>query len=474
MVPNYLGIECKLRLVVAFVPNTSLSPLFQPHSIAVIGATDKPNRIGYQVVRSLIQGEFNGSIYPINPRLKRLFELTTFPSVEAVPDEIDLAIIILRKDHVLNAVDECGRKGVKAIIVMSSGYSELGDLTTEQKLGTRVKEYGMRMLGPNCAGFAAIKERIYASFENRLQPGHLAFLSQSGAMCAVVLAMARSVGLGFSMFVSYGNATDIGPEEILHYLGEHPPTKLIGCYLEGIKNARQFLSMAQSITPFKPVVVLKPGETQAASQAIQSHTGAMAGVHALYAGAFRQGGVLQTHTLDEFIDVCLILSNQKLPQGNRVGIITNSGGPGVLAVDACTQSGLHVISFPDPLVKEFASFLTPIGPIVNPVDLGPEGSPSTYQQVTEILLKHSDVDIVLVLCVPTAFSDIKAISNAIVQAQKCNPQKPLITCWLAEDIVAEGVRVLTKAGIPNFTTPQRAANALKFLRQRVEWLQSQS
>jgi acyl-CoA synthetase (NDP forming) len=355
---------------------------------------------------------------------------------------------------------------------MSSGFSELGDLVTEQELGQRVKQFGIRMLGPNCAGFAATNERIYASFENRLRPGSVAFISQSGAMCAVVLAMALAVGLGFSIFVSFGNAADLGPEEILQYLGEHVPTTLIGLYLEGITNARQFFSVAQKITPHKPVVVLKPGETQEATLAIQSHTGAMAGVQAVYAGAFRQAGILQTSSLDEFIDACLVLSVQKLPTGNRVGIITNSGGPGVLAVDACARANLEVVPFPETLVKEFQSFLPPVCPMVNPVDLGPEGSPALYQRVTELLLNHAAVDMVLVLCVPTAFSDIVEISESIVRAQKSNPHKPLVTCWLAADIVAAGVPILLEAKIPNFASPQRAANALKFLTRRVEWLQS--
>lgn len=439
----------------------------------MIGATDKPNRIGYQVVQSLLLGDFKGPIYPINPRFKTLLELPVYPSISAVPHAIDLAIIVLRKDRVLDAVDACGSKGVKNIIVMSSGFSELGDLITEQELEKLVTKHGMRMLGPNCAGFAAIKERIYASFENRLQSGPLAFISQSGAMCAVILAMCRAVGLGFSMFVSYGNATDIGPEEILRYLRGHAPTKLIGCYLEGIKNARDFLSVARTVTPKKPIIILKPGETQEATQAIESHTGAMAGVQALYAGAFRQAGILQVSSLDEFIDACSILSTSNLAHGNRVGIITNSGGPGVLAVDACVRSNLEVVPFPAQLVQEFESFLPPVCPMNNPVDLGPEGSASTYQRTTELLLQDPIVDMVLLLCVPTTFSDIEAISKGIVKAQKTNPQKPLVTCWLAEDIVESGIPILATAGIPNFDTPQRAANALKVLRHRSAWLDSQ-
>ncbi len=452
--------------------STSLDPLFQPKSIVVIGASDKSNRIGFQVMRSLQLGKFPGTIYPVNPRLKTVLGLSAYPSIDVVPGDIDLAIIVLRKERVLDAVDASGRKGVKSVIVMSSGFSELGDNAAEGELFKLVQKHGMRMLGPNCAGYASTWEHIYASFENRLQRGHMAFITQSGAMSAVVLALARAAGLGISIFVSYGNAADIGPEDLLQYLQSHKPTQIIGGYLEGITNARQFLSIAQLITPHKPLVVLKPGDTIEASRAILTHTGAMAGEQAIYTGAFRQAGILQATSLDEFIDACQVLVTQPLPTGKRVGIITNAGGPGVLAVDACAQVGLDVSPFPTNLVKTFKAFLPSFCPMGNPVDVGPEGTPEIYQQVTEVLLMHSDIDMVLVLNVPTTFSSISAISKAIREAKKANPQKPLITCWLAGDIVEEGLPILAQRGITNFPSPKRAAKALHFLSQRAEWLRS--
>ncbi|MHA2314125.1 MAG: acetate--CoA ligase family protein [Candidatus Hermodarchaeia archaeon] len=452
--------------------STSLDSLFRPKSIAVIGASDKPDRIGYQVMRSLQLGKFPGTIYPINPRLKTVLGLSAYPSIEIVPENIDLAIVVLRKERVLDAIDASGRKGVKSVIVMSSGFSELGDDTAEGELIKLVQKHGMRMLGPNCAGYVSTWENIYASFENRLQQGHLAFLTQSGAMSAVVLALARAVGLGLSIFVSYGNAADVGPEELLQYLQSHKPTQIIGGYLEGITNARQFLSVAQKITPHKPLVVLKPGDTIEASRAIRTHTGAMAGDQAIYMGAFRQAGILQASSLDEFIDACQVLVTQPLPTGKRIGIITNAGGPGVLAVDACAQVGLDVSPFPANLVNTFKAFLPPFCPMGNPVDVGPEGTPEVFQRVTEILLRYSDIDMVLVLNVPTAFSSITSISKAIGEAKKANPQKPLITCWLAGDIVEEGLPILAQSEIPNFGSPKRAAKALHFLSQRAEWLSS--
>ncbi|MFX0168841.1 MAG: acetate--CoA ligase family protein [Candidatus Hodarchaeota archaeon] len=450
--------------------HSTLDALFHPKSIAVIGASAKSGRIGRQVVESLIKGGFRGEIYPINPKLKTLLGLQVFPSIEAVSKTVDCAIIVLKKDQVLNAIDRCGKSGVKSVIVMSSGFSELGDESTERELVRRVHEYDMRMLGPNCAGFALTHERIYASFENRLLEGHMAFISQSGAMCAVILGLARAVGLGLSIFISYGNAADVGPEDILEYLHTHKPTQLIGGYIEGITQARTFLQIAKKIVPHKPMIILKPGNTPDGVQAIHSHTGQLAGTKAVYAGAFRQAGVLQVKTLDEFIDVCQVLSTQPLPQGNRVGIITNSGGPGVLAVDACARAGLATAPFPPSLVREFEAVLPPFCPMGNPVDLGPEGHPQTYQQVTELLLAENSIDMGLVLCVPTVFSSIRAISQSIAKAKQNNPEKPLVTCWLAEDIVAEGLPVLRQAKIPNFPTPQRAATALAFLYRRAEWL----
>jgi acyl-CoA synthetase (NDP forming) len=458
--------------VVFCVVSKSLDSLFRPKSIAVIGASDKPDRIGYQVMRSLQLGKFPGTIYPINPRLKTVLGLSAYPSIEVVPEDINLAIVVLRKERVLDAIEASGRKGVQSVIVMSSGFSELGDDVAEAELLKLVQKYGMRMLGPNCAGYASTWENIYASFENRLHQGHLAFITQSGAMTAVVLALARAVGLGLSIFVSYGNAADVGPEELLQYLQSHKPTQIIGGYLEGITNARQFLSVAQKITPHKPLVVLKPGDTIEASRAIRTHTGAMAGDQAIYMGAFRQAGILQASSLDEFIDACQVLVTQPLPTGKRIGIITNAGGPGVLAVDACAQVGLDVRQFPANLVKTFKAFLPPFCPMGNPVDVGPEGTPEIYQRVTEILLQSSDIDMVLVLNVPTAFSSITAISKAIGEAKKANPQKPLITCWLAGDIVEEGLPILAQGEIPSFASPKRAAKALHFLSQRAEWLNS--
>jgi acetyl coenzyme A synthetase (ADP forming)-like protein len=451
---------------------TRLDPLFTPQSIAVIGASDKTNRIGYQVVKSLVEGGFKGTIYPVNPRLTTLFNLEAFSSITSIPGDVDLAIIVLRKDRVLEAVDACGRKCVQSLIVMSSGFSELGNTQIEDELLQCVRKYGMRMLGPNCAGFASTSDDIYASFENRLQAGNIAFISQSGAMCAVVLALARAESLGLSMFVSYGNAADLGPAEILEYLRQHKPTELIGYYLEGTKHARTFLNAARVINVEKPIVILKPGETPAAAKAIQSHTGALAGEQAIYTGAFRQAGIHQAKSLEEFIDACNILASQPLPNGKRVGIITNSGGPGVLAVDACAQNGLDVVSFHSSLIEKFQTFLPPVCPVFNPVDLGPEGDAKTYQKVTEILLSQAQIDIVFVLCAPPVFSDIRAISKAIVTAKTANLKKPLITCWLAGDIVREGIPILNAAQIPNFPIPQRAAKAIKFLVDRATWLRT--
>jgi acyl-CoA synthetase (NDP forming) len=451
----------------------SLASLFQPRSIAVLGASDKPFRIGYQVVKSLIDGDFSGPVYPVNPRLSGVLGQPAYPSVDAIPTDVDLGIIVLGKDHVLDAVKACGQKRMRAIIVMSSGFGELGNMKAERQLASEASQYGMRMLGPNCAGYAAIWEHVYASFENRVQQGHLAFLSQSGAMCAVILALARAEALGLSMFVSYGNAADVNPEEVLQYLSTHAPTQLIGCYIEGLRHARAFLSVARTVAPNKPVLVLKPGNTPAAARAIKSHTGALAGDQALYTGAFHQAGVLQARNLDEFIDAAKALTTQPLPRGNRVAIVTNAGGPSVLAVDDCSHAGLDVHPFPASLRKAFASFLPPVCPMANPVDVGPEAEPGMYQRVVELLLSSSSVDMVLVLCAPPVFADIRAISRAMVDAKKMRSRKPLVCCWLAGDMVTAGLPVLAEAGIPNFPTPHRAATALRFLVLRSQWLRHQ-
>jgi len=447
----------------------SIKQLFQPRSVAVIGATDKEGRIGFQLVKNLVIGRFPGPVYPINPHLTKIMNQPVYASVEDVPSKVDLGIIVIHKDRVLDAVDACGRKGLGAIIVVSSGFSEVGDEKLEAELAARIRHYGMRMLGPNCAGFVAPWEHVYSSFENRIQKGNLAFISQSGAMCAVVLALARAEQLGFSMFVSYGNAADVGPEEILQYLGTHKPTKMIGCYVEGLRDARKFLFVAREVGLTKPILILKPGDTPAAIRAIKSHTGALAGKQDIYSGAFRQSHVLRANTLEEFIDACKALMNLPLPSGNRVGIVTNSGGPSVLAVDACARAQLQVPTLKPSLVKQLSSLLSSVLPMSNPIDVGPEGGAKLYQRAIELLLNSNSVDMVLVLCVPTTFGDIRSISKAVVDAKRAFPAKPLATCWLAGDIVTEGIPILTKAGIPNFSTPQRAATALHYLVLRAQW-----
>ncbi len=451
---------------------SQLDNLLNPKSVAVIGASDKTGRIGFVVVNSLIQGGFSGPIYPVNPRLTRLLDIPAFPSIGSVPGEVDLAIIVLRKELVLKAMEDCGRKGVRAVIVMSSGFSELGDDEAEEALTSKARQYGMRFLGPNCAGYAAPWESVYASFENRVQTGNLGFISQSGAMCAVFLALARAEGLGLSIFVSYGNAADVGPDELLKYLSKHEPSHLIVGYLEGLvqRQARKFLSAARSITPHKPVLVLKPGTTGAGTRAIASHTGALAGEQAIYSGAFRQAGILQANTLYEFIDACKTLTTLPLPSGNRVAIMTNSGGPGVLAVDACARVGLSVPRFESSFMQHLNEILPPSCSVDNPVDVGPEGNEGTYQQIVQLLLANNEVDIVLVVCVPPAFSDIRAITKAVIAAKRTCTSKPLVTCWMAGDIVAESLPLLERATIPNFPTPQRAATALSFLVRRARWL----
>ncbi len=456
-------------------PLSQLDSLFNPRSIAVIGASDKTGRIGFVVVNSLVQGGFSGLIFPVNPRLTRLLDMPAFPSIEVIPDEVDLAIIVLRKELVLKAMDECGRKGVRAVIVMSSGFSELGEGKAEEELVTKARHYGMRFLGPNCAGYAAPWESVYASFENRVQQGNLGFISQSGAMCAVFLALARAEGLGLSMFVSYGNAADIGPDELLKYLNKHEPSHLIACYLEGliVRQARQFLLAARLVTPHKPILVLKPGNTRAGARAIASHTGTLAGEQAIYSGAFRQVGILQANTLYEFIDACKTLTALPLPTGDRVAIMTNSGGPGVLTVDACAHVGLTVPQFDSTFMQHLKKVLPPSCSVDNPVDVGPEGNEGTYQHIVQLLLANKNIDIVLVVCVPPAFSDIRAITKAVIAAKRTCTSKPLVTCWMAGDIVAESLPLLEKASIPNFPTPQRAATALSFLVQRARWLNSQ-
>jgi len=391
--------------------------MLEPRAVAVIGASSRPGKIGYEVLKNIIEGGFEGDIYPVNPRVGEILGLKVYSSVLDLPTTPELAVITTPAEVTLKVVEECGIKGVNGVVVISAGFSEVGNYELERKLVSVAKSYGVRLIGPNSAGVVNTNSKLYACLEFRVSPGPISLISQSGAIGGVLFAYARHSKIGFSKFVSCGNSADVNEAEVLAYLADDENTKVVALYLESVKSGRLLLKVAREASLKKPVVALKGGRSAAGLRAASSHTGSLASSFAIYAGAFKQAGIIQVSTLEDLFGSAKSLSTQPPAKGDRIAILTNSGGPGVLATDACESLGLRVPE-PSPRLKSMLrSFLPPICSIRNPIDLTANAGYDWYFKSLEVLLGSDEFDGVIVICVPPSFMDSKVAAKAIVDAQ---------------------------------------------------------
>ncbi|HEY0035338.1 MAG TPA: CoA-binding protein, partial [Longimicrobium sp.] len=321
-----------------------LDAILRPRSVAVIGASRKPNTIGYQILENLVRHGFSGAVYPVNPTAASVHSIRAYPSVDAIPDEVDLALIVVPKQHVLGAAEACGRKGIKGLVVISAGFAEIRGAGIERQnaLMEIVRRYGMRLVGPNCMGVlnTAPGLSMNATFAPTMPPaGPVSFMSQSGAMGVTILDYAAEYGIGISQFVSVGNKPDVSGNDLIQYWADDERTGVILMYLENFGNPRRFTHLAREITRKKPIIAVKSGRSRAGARAASSHTGALAGTDAATDALLRQCGVIRVDTVEEMFDLAMAFSHQPIPRGNRVAIVTNAGGPGILIADACEAHG---------------------------------------------------------------------------------------------------------------------------------------
>lgn len=447
----------------------SLRPFFQPNAVAVIGASRDPASIGYRILNALVENRFRGALYPVNPKATMLAGLTVYPSMDAIPGPVDLAVITVPRDLVLNVVDECGRKGVHALVIISVGFAEVN--AAGRELQTRVVEkargHGMRIIGPNCLGILNTDPAVNlnASFSPVYPPaGKVAMSSQSGALGLAILAAARRMNLGLSTFVSIGNKADVSGNDLLQYWEEDPGTEVILLYLESFGNPRRFARIARRVSRGKPIVCVKAGRTSAGSRAAGSHTAALAASDVAVEALFRQTGVIRAETLEEMFDLAALLGSQPLPAGRRVGIVTNAGGPAILCTDACEAGGLVVPELSAATRAELGTFLPAAASLGNPVDMIASAPPEHYQRTIATVLASPEVDALIVIYIPVGLADTKTIGRAVLegvsQARAAGAaQKPVLACLMAE----EGIRTqLTreKERIPSYAFPEAAANVL--------------
>jgi len=449
-----------------------LKRLFNPESVAIVGASTHEGKIGHILVKNLLTYDYPGKIFPINPKASEILGLKAYSSLKNIPERVDLAIIAVKPVDVLETIKICGEKNIEAAIVISAGFKETGPkgARLEQELKKLAKENEVRILGPNCLGLIDTHSKLNASFATGMpEQGKIGFFSQSGAMCVAILDWALGEKIGFSKFVSLGNKTDISEIDMLIALGEDKNTKVILGYLEGVENGPAFIQVAQEVSKKKPIVIIKAGVTSAGAKAVSSHTGSLAGSESAYQAAFKQSGVIRAKTINELFNYALAFVNQPLPKGPRVAILTNSGGPGIVAADACDQSALQLVRLNSETAEKLRSFLPPVASFVNPIDIIGDAHFDRYDHALKVLLEASNVDAVIVILTPTATIEIKETAKVVVKhAQKTN--KPILCSFMGKMEVEKGVRYLKKHGIPNYLCPEDAVMVLEKMWQRQHWL----
>ena len=444
------------------MPSTmrSLDPLFHPRAVAVIGATSRAGSIGSILMRNLLATPFGGVVYPVNPKRRAVHGVYCYPSLKDLPGPVDLAVIATPAATVPAVIQECADNGVKGAIVISAGFSELGAPGRALEEAVRVAARGrLRVIGPNCLGIIHPASGLNASFATgTVRPGPVALLSQSGAICTAILDWARAAQVGFRSFVSVGTMLDVDFADLIDYFADDPGTRSIVLYIESIGGARKFLSAARAAARSKPIIVVKAGRHEAGARAAASHTGALAGADAVFDAAFRRAGLLRVDTIPDLFHMAEILAMQPQPAGPALAILTNAGGPGVMATDALMTRGGRLPALRPETVTALNACLPPYWSHANPVDLLGDATPERYRRAVEICAQDPGVQGLLVLLTPQAMADPTDTARQLVPFAQL-PGKPVLASWMGAGAVEAGCGILNAAGIPTFRSPEDAVGA---------------
>jgi acetyl coenzyme A synthetase (ADP forming)-like protein len=456
----------------------SLRPFFRPRSVAVVGASRDPASIGCRILDALVTNHFHGSVYPVNPKAPVIGSLRAYPSVRDLPEPVDLAVIAVPREVVLKVVEDCAARDVRALVVITAGFAEADaeGRALQQTLRDKVREHGMRLVGPNCLGVLNTDPAVSlnATFTSVFPPpGRVALSSQSGALGLAILELARQRHLGLSTFVSVGNKADVSTNDLLQYWEEDDATSVILLYLESFGNPRRFARIARRVSRSKPIVAVKAGRTLAGTRAAGSHTAALAANDVAVDALFHQTGVIRADTLDEMFDLAAALGSQPLPRGRRVAIVTNGGGPGILCADACEAGGLVLPELSDAVKSRLKKFLPMSASVTNPVDMIASAGPDHYRRAIETVLAANDIDALVVIYIPVDRSTmptmIAAIREGITAGRAAGGTgKPVLACLMAED----GVNVPLELGsetVPSYAFPEAAARVLSKVATHAEW-----
>jgi acetyltransferase len=437
--------------------------VFSAHSIAVVGASRDPHSIGYTIVRNLVRDGFKGTVYPVNPKADHIQSIPAFPSVTAIPGPVDLAVICVPAALAEGALEECGRKGVRAAIVISAGFREVGEegRAREDRLRAVLARYGIRAVGPNCMGCVTTAPDVSmnATFALELpHAGNVAMMSQSGALSAAIMEYAREQNIGFSKFVSMGNILNVDTVDLLEYFGRDAGTDVVLMYIETFGDAARFARVCRPLSKRKPIMAVKGGRTAAGARAARSHTGALAGSDAAVQSVFDQCGVIRANTLEELFDFTQALAGAPLPKGRRVAIVTDAGGPAIMATDALPAAGLSLAHLGDATKARLRRAVPPEASVENPVDMIASADSKRYRDVLRIVLDDDEVDGAVVICVPPVIIDVERTAEEISKVA-AGSGKPVLGVFMGADYASRGRTILESHGVPSFTFPESAVRA---------------
>ena len=466
----------------------NLNAIFSPESVAIVGASNTPGKVGHDIFANILSGHYQGTLYPVNPKARSILSVKAYPSISEIPDSVDLAIMILPPMASLAAIEEGIKKGIKGFVIVSAGFREVGGegLEIEERIVSVCREAGVRLVGPNCLGVINPLPTVSlnASFSARMpSPGNISFISQSGALCTAVLDFAADRDIGFSKFISIGNKADVDELDLLQFFHEDPDTAVIMLYIEELRRGAEFIRTVKEITSGArptPVLAIKSGRTKAGAIAAASHTGALAGRDAVYDAIFKQAGIIRADSIDELFDYANVFSYKQesklgkrrriLPKGNRVAIVTNAGGPGILATDMTVSSDLVLAEFQKETIDDLASHLPLTANIHNPVDVIGDASYERYENALKAVIRDDGVDGALVILTPQSMTDALGTAQAIVRVAR-GAGKPIICCFMGIFDVSAGVKYLQENGYPVYRFPENAAKAFGVIYRYAHWLQ---
>ncbi len=465
----------------------SLTPLFRPSSVAVVGASSSAGSIGGRVFEGLLRGRFNGPVYPVHPTARSVASVRAYPTVLDVPDAVDLAVIAVPASAVPGVVEECAAKGVRALVVLSAGFAETGETGRElqNEVLRLVRGHEMRMVGPNCLGIVNTESdtRLNAIFGRPLaRSGRVAMSSQSGAMGLAIIDYAEELGIGLSQFVSVGNKADVSGNDLLEYWEHDEATNVIALYLESFGNPRRFSTIARRVGRKKPILAVKSGRGSAGSRAARSHTAALAGSDVAADALFHQAGIIRLDTLEDLFDVAALLTNQPLPRGNRVAIMTNAGGPAILAADACEANGLELPTLAESTVGTLQALLPPAAGLSNPVDMIASATPEQYELVAQQLLLDDNIDALIAINISIGGARAESFARAFRSGAESalaslESPKPVLACFMASGSSPQALRggegdtsESVSGTIPAYRFPEDAARALARAVRYADWL----